>query len=125
VTVGLFTSLSALNPSPFPYAGVSRARNNSGEAKEGVPLGVPVGVVFVLSTLDFLDPDLGVTLLFKNAETGVDISSLGVSARAVLLDAGVVACGAPATLGVKGVLPPVFAEALSVGRRGLFVVCFS
>ena len=38
------------------------------------PLGVPVGVDWLLSTLDFLDPDLGVTLLFINAFAGVVMS---------------------------------------------------
>lgn len=50
-----------------------------------MPFGVPVGVVCVLSTLDFLDPDLGVMLLFKKADTGVEISSLEDPTGGVLL----------------------------------------
>ena len=94
-----------------------------------MPCGVPVGVVFVLSTLDFLDPDLGVMLLFKKADTGVERSSLedatgGVpllSERSPRRDKGVEAvCGAePATLGVNGVRFAVFAAAaLRLGMRG-------
>jgi hypothetical protein len=82
--------------------------------------------VFVLSTLDFRELDLGVMLLFRNADTGVDSSSLedatgGValfSERAPLRDKGVEAvCGAePATLGVNGVRFAAFAaETLRVG----------
>lgn len=122
-------------PSPDPYVGASATiRGNSlVEGGAGVPFGVPVGVVCVLSTLDFLDPDLGVMLLFKKAETGVDRSSLDdptggvllLSERAVRRAKGVEAVGAadPATLGVNGVLFAVFtAEALSVGIRGRFLL---
>jgi hypothetical protein len=98
-----------------------------------VPVGVPVGGVCAVSTLDFRDPDLGVILLFKKAEAGVGRSSLDeptggvllLSERAARRDNGVEAdCGAePATLGVNGVRFEVFAEALRVGRRGR--VCLS
>jgi len=39
-------------------------------------VGVLVGVVFVLSTRDFLFADRGVTLVLRNVETGVEMSSL-------------------------------------------------
>ena len=41
----------------------------------GVPPGVEFGVDELLSTLDFLEPDLGVTLELRNVLTGVTISS--------------------------------------------------
>jgi hypothetical protein len=122
-------------PSPDPHVGASPAsRGNSFvNGSAGVPVGVPVGVVFVLSTLDFLDPDLGVILLFKKADTGVDRSSLDgptggvllLSERAALRAKGVEAVGGaePATLGVNGVLFAVFAaEALRVGISGRFLL---
>jgi hypothetical protein len=65
------------------------------EAGTGVPVGVPVGVVFALSTRLLRDDDRGVMLLFRNAETGVDRSSLDdalgvvVSERAPRRDNGV------------------------------------
>ena len=40
----------------------------------GVPLGVPLGVEEALSTLAFLDPDLGVMLELRNDLTGVAMS---------------------------------------------------
>jgi hypothetical protein len=138
VTVCLFgiSLSSAPNPSPDPFNVASPAiLGNSFAARIGVPFGVPVGVECVLSTLTFLDPDLGVMLLFKNAETGVDSSSLEgptggvpiISERAPRRDKGVEAvCGAePATLGVNGVLFAVFAaEALRVGMRGRFCLSY-
>lgn len=42
----------------------------------GVSFGVAVGVVDALSTLAFLDPDLGVIFELKKVFTGVEISSL-------------------------------------------------
>jgi hypothetical protein len=65
----------------------------------GVALGVPLGVVFVLSTLDFRDDDRGVILLLISVLTGVDSSSFGplprtvsgISLRAELRDSGGVA----------------------------------
>lgn len=100
-----------------------------------MPFGVPVGVVCVLSTLDFREPDLGVILLFKKAETGVDRSSLDdptggvllLSERAARRAKGVETVGGaePATLGVNGVLFAVFAaEALRVGMRGRFLLSY-
>ena len=41
----------------------------------GVPFGVPFGVDDALSTLAFLEPDLGVIFEFMNALTGVEMSS--------------------------------------------------
>ena len=41
----------------------------------GVPFGVAVGVVDALSTLAFLDPDLGVIFELRKALTGVEIPS--------------------------------------------------
>ena len=136
-TVGLFgISLSSpAMPSPDPYVSTSPTiLGNSFVGGAGVPFGVPVGVVCVLSTLDFRDPDLGVMLLFKKADTGVERSSLedptgGVltSERAPRRDTGVEAvCGVePATLGVNGVLFAVFAaEALRVGIRGRFCLSY-
>lgn len=89
----------------------------------------------MLSTRDFRDPDLGVMLLFKNVDTGVDKSSrddaggvlLLFSGRAPLRDNGVVAAGGadPATLGVNGVLLDVLAVALRVGMRGRTPFCLS
>ena len=87
--------------------------------------GVPVGVVFVLSTRTFLDPDLGVILLLRKAETGVGMSSwdvlFGVFARGPRRDSGVDATvGAePATRGVRGGLFDDLAAALRVGMSGL------
>lgn len=132
-TVGLFAiSLSSpAIPSPDPNESASPATRGNSSVDA---LGVPVGVVCVLSTLDFLDPDRGVTLLFKKAETGVDSSSLAdatggvlrLSERAPRRPKGVEAVGGaePATLGVNGVRLAVFAvEALRVGISGRF--CFS
>jgi hypothetical protein len=126
----LGTSLSS-PPIPSPDPSPAIRGNSCAAGGTGVPVGVPVGVVCVLSTLDFLEPDLGVILLFKKAETGVDKSSLDptggvllLSGRAVLRVKGVEAVkGAdPATLGVKGVLFDVFvAEALRVGISGFLL----
>lgn len=90
-------------------------------------MGVPVGVVFALSTRVLRDADRGVMLLFRKADTGVDRSSLddalGVlfSERAPRRDNGVWAGGGPvpATLGVKGGRFEAFAEALRTGISGL------
>ena len=95
----------------------------------GVPVGVPVGVELALSTLDFLDPDLGVILLLRKEVTGVVRSSLwgpllGVmSGRVARLSSGVEILEGiePATLGVNGVVFTVFVlERLKVGKRGLW-----
>jgi hypothetical protein len=94
-------------------------------------VGVPVGVVFVLSTRDFRDPDLGVMLLSRNVEIGVDrLSRLGViliSERGPLRDNGVAAAGGTdaATLGVNGVLFDVFVDALRAGMSGRTPFCLS
>ena len=50
-----------------------------GRELEGVRFGVPDGVEETLSTLAFRDPDLGVTLEFRKALTGVEASSFGAS----------------------------------------------
>ena len=91
-----------------------------------MPLGVPDGVVFVLSTRIFLEPDLGVILLFRKADTGVEMSSLDalgvfVFVRGPGRDIGVAAAfvAAPATLGVRGGRFEPLAVALRVGIRGL------
>jgi hypothetical protein len=130
-TVGRFgASLSILLiPSPDPYVGVSCAMRNDSfmDGGAGVPVGVPVGVVFVLSTRDFRDPDLGVMLLLKNVDTDVERSSLDEPVGVALLlgraarrgnGVGALVGVDPPTLGVKGVLFDVFAEALRVGIRG-------
>jgi len=88
------------------------------------PMGVPLGVV--VSTRVFLDPDLGVMLWLRNADTGVEMSSF--AAPGVLFrDLGRGGCVGvefvggtePATLGVKGVRFEAFwAAALSVGISG-------
>jgi hypothetical protein len=95
-------------------------------------VGVPVGVVFVLSTRDLREPDLGVILLLRKDEMGVVTSSRWLaSGRGPRRDNGVVAlCGVdPATLGVRGVLLVFFAAAAAaerVGMSGLVVPwCFS
>lgn len=83
--------------------------------------------MFVLSTRLLRDDDRGVMLLFRNADTGVDRSSLDdalgevISGRAPLRDSGVCAAeeAVPATLGVKGVRFEAFAEALRTGINGL------
>ncbi len=75
----------------------------------GVPSGVPVGVDEELSTLAFLEPDLGVIFELRNALTGVSIPSFlfGVviplcSVRESLLSAGdTVDAGDPASLGKR------------------------
>lgn len=95
-----------------------------------MPFGVPVGVVLALSTRFFLEPDLGVILLLRKVDTGVEKSSLGVviiSERGARRDNGVetAGCVEPATRGVKGCLPAALAEALRVGMRGLEGFCFS
>jgi len=82
-----------------------------------VPEGVPIGVVFALSTLVFRDPDLGVILLLlrmRSSRTGT------ASERGAFRDVGVGVPteGVPAILGVNGVLFPALAEALRTGMRG-------
>ena len=80
----------------------------------GVPSGVPVGVVDALSTLAFLELDLGVIFELRNALTGVSRSSfrfaVGVplsSVRESLLPACDTAdAGDPASLGRRKPLPP-------------------
>jgi hypothetical protein len=122
--------------SPFVTLGVSPvALGNSFIGGAGVPLGVPAGVVCVLPTLDFLDPDLGVMLLFKKADIGLAKSSLEDATGGVWWSTcaplrgsrGVnAACEADAaTLGVKGGLLELFAAgaAPSEGITGRF--CFS
>lgn len=47
----------------------------TGRTALGVPFGVSFGVVDALSTLAFLEPDLGVMLELRNALTGVETSS--------------------------------------------------
>jgi hypothetical protein len=128
-TVGLLPASLSTTDIPNPGVGVvSCPRNESfDEERRGVPLGVPVGVVLVLSTRIFLEPDLGVILLFKKADTGVEISSLldgpGVMlfVRGPCRDTGVEAIVAadPATRGVNGGLFDAFADALRVGISGL------
>jgi hypothetical protein len=79
----------------------------------------------LLSTLDFLEDDLGVTLLFMNALAGVDSSSLkpgdltvfGGALRADLVSGGVALICWAASRGVIGDLTLRF-EA-SVGIKGL------
>jgi hypothetical protein len=92
----------------------------------GVPVGVPTGVDDALSTLAFLEPDLGVTLELRNVEKGVEISlsllsRFGVDAesmvapfRSTFEEFGVTD---PASLGVNGLLEDLNAE-LSVGVNG-------
>ena len=92
-----------------------------------MPVGVPVGVVFALSTRVLREDDRGVMLLFRNADTGVDRSSLDdalgvlISERAPRRDNGVCAAGGavPATRGFKGARFEAFAEALRTGISGL------
>lgn len=100
-------------------------------------LGVPVGVLFALSMRLCLEPDLGVTLPFRNAATGDATSSLTVagplpradSALCTRLGSGVVTvtvwcCGVEdrvvAILGVRGALlaAPLAAAALRGGIWG-------
>lgn len=123
-TMGRFgTSLSA-PPSPSPDACVGGSYTRSGSlASVGVPVGVPEGVVFVLSTRDLRDPDLGVTLMLRKVETGVERSSLDAAAweLSVHLADGVVGA-APATLGVNGLLLGCLA---APGIRGRGAFCLS
>lgn len=86
----------------------------------------------MLSTRLFRDPDLGVMLLFKKVETGVDISTakgvMTFSGRPALRDNGVVAGGGAeaATLGVNGLRLELFAAAVALrigGREAL--LCLS
>jgi hypothetical protein len=98
----------------------------------GVPVGVPTGVDDALSTLALLEPDLGVILEFKKADTGVEISlslltRFGVDAeskfaplRKTLELLGVTD---PASLGVNGLLVDLNAE-LRVGVKGFAGVAF-
>ena len=70
-------------PSPAPPRTSSDTRGNApivdvGFELFGVPFGVPFGVDDALSTLAFLDPDLGVTFELKKALTGVAMSSFGL-----------------------------------------------
>ena len=122
-TVGRFDISLSVPPMPSPEAceGGSYTRNGS-LAAPGVPVGVPEGVVFVLSTRDFLDPDLGVMLMLRNAETGVERSSLDAAAWLLLSGhrADGVAGAAPATLGVNGLPLGGLAAAGIRGRGGAF-----
>jgi hypothetical protein len=118
-TVGRFDISLSAPPMPKPEAceGGSYIRNGS-LAGAGVPVGVPEGVVFALSTRDFLDPDLGVTLMLRKVDTGVERSSF--DAEGVLLSchrADGVDGAAPTTLGVNG-LPLVGLPATGIRGRG-------
>ncbi len=112
---------------PIVYVCKSGAIRNDSfvESEPGAPFGVPVGVVFVLLTLDFRDPDLGVILLFKNGGTGGGPPSFApVSALGFLRDNGVATLGGfeAATRGVSGTLFIDFAAAAErVGMRGRVV----
>jgi hypothetical protein len=121
-------------PSPGPCAeGSWVTRNSSLATVAEVPVGVPDGVEFALSTRIFRDPDLGVMLLHRKAETGVERSSLddpacaSCSVRVVRRADGVEppAGTEPATRGVKEVPLAIFAAALRVGIRGREPFCLS
>jgi hypothetical protein len=136
VGVSLFNPLLPRPEAPEP--GVFASRASRGPFVEGgapgVPLavGVPRGVLFVLSTRDFRKPDLGVILLLMKVDTGVvksfrdEPTGVVSSGRAFRCDNGVLAGDDdPATLGVNGVLLLLFAalaEALRVGASGVRVV---
>lgn len=112
-------SLSAPpRPNPEAFGGGSYIRNGS-LAGAGVPVGVPEGVVFALSTRDFLDPDLGVTLMLRKVDTGVERSSFDAAAWALLSchRADGVDGAAPTTLGVIG-LPLNGLPAAGIRGRG-------
>jgi hypothetical protein len=127
-TVGLLPASLSTTDIPSPGVGVASCPRNKSldEERRGVLWGVPVGVVLVLSTRIFLEPDLGVMLLLRNADTGVEISSLegpGVIlfVRGPCRDTGVEAIVTedPATRGVKGARCDAFADALRAGISGL------
>ena len=123
---------SPTNPfvSPLPCPDVSIVE--FGLEFLGVPSGVPVGVDEALSTLAFLDPDLGVIFVLRNALTGVSISSfrLGV----VLLDSvlesllsvdDTIGAGDPPSLGRRGVPPTNCGEFVFAIGRPLMVLLFA
>jgi hypothetical protein len=93
----------------------------------GVPPGVPLGVLDALSTLAFLEEDLGVIFELRKVLTGVDKSSFkfpfGVppaslwAPRRRVGDMEVDAMVDVAILGVSGALDAIFA-ALKVGING-------
>lgn len=91
----------------------------------GVPSGVSFGVDEELSTLAFLEPDLGVIFELRNALSGVSISSFlfGVvlplcSVCESLLSAGdTTDAGDPASLGNRSPLPASWGEfVFAIGR---------
>ena len=99
----------------------------------GVPSGVPVGVEDALSTLAFLDPDLGVIFELRNALTGVSMSSF-LLGEMTLLDSGLESllsaddtdgAGDPASLGRRGVLPASCGEFVFAIGRPLLALLFA
>lgn len=100
----------------------------------GVSFGVAVGVVDALSTLAFLDPDLGVMFELKKVLTGVEIPSLTApfgplssSASGVCLRLGErYGCGDPTALGVRGILVVLVAVLMvGVNGRAFELLCLS
>ena len=65
---------------PFPVVPLLEPTVEIGLDLCGVPSGVLLGVLDMLSTRALLDPDLGVIFVFMNAFTGVSIPSLGAPA---------------------------------------------
>lgn len=122
-TVGRFEMSLSIPPVPSPETGGGASYTRNGSlAAPGVPVGVPEGVVFVLSTRDFLDPDLGVMLMLRKADTGVERSSLDAAPWVLLSGhrADGVAGAVPATLGVNGLPLGGLAATGIRGRGGAF-----
>lgn len=96
----------------------------------GVPSGVPVGVEDALSTLAFLELDLGVIFELRNAFTGVSISSVRFGAmkpacsvlESLLSADDTVGAGDSASLGRRGPLPANCGEFVSTIGRPLLVL---
>ena len=108
VLLGLLLLPDVTMPKPSEPNGGCRPPLPRSVCEDGLePLGVPVGVVWLLSTRDLREDDLGVTLLAMKAFAGVDNSSrgggdlIGADVGAALFASGGVA-EAAASRGVMG-----------------------
>jgi len=88
-------------------------------------LGVVLGVVLTLSTRLCLDPDRGVTLLFKKADIGDTIPSLSLSLSLSLVDVPLLLSkdsGRGARLGIGVTTPVWLCCVVAEGRAAIFGV---
>lgn len=99
---------------PAPCSLLLMSRVEAGRGLNGVPVGVPLGVV--LPARDFLEEERGVTLLLRKLFTGVDRSSRGPPL-------GVVLASLLSDLRDIGVVEGI-ADAASRGVTGDFAVRF-